>query len=78
MEPNHSPLMDILKSALPRPGEQPASGNEGALTMPQPAVKLDRFTDGDYRHWPDDERWKLIDGEVYDGNTGWLTPPTEP
>jgi Uma2 family endonuclease len=24
-----------------------------------------RFTYGDYRHWPDEERWELIDGEAY-------------
>jgi Uma2 family endonuclease len=34
--------------------------------MPQPAVERDRFTYGDYRRWTDDERWELIDGEVYD------------
>ena len=30
------------------------------------ALKIqDRFTYGDYRHWPDDERWELIDGVPY-------------
>lgn len=24
-----------------------------------------RFTYGDYRHWPDEERWELIEGEAY-------------
>ncbi|HWP00542.1 MAG TPA: Uma2 family endonuclease [Methylococcus sp.] len=26
----------------------------------------ERFTYGDYRHWPEEERWELIDGEAYD------------
>ena len=34
--------------------------------MPQRVTKPDRFTYGDYRRWPEDERWELIDGEVYD------------
>ena len=34
--------------------------------MHQPALKQDRFTYGDYRRWPDDERWELIDGRAYD------------
>ncbi|WP_365305251.1 Uma2 family endonuclease [uncultured Thiodictyon sp.] len=33
--------------------------------MSQLARKRDRFTYGDYRRWPDDERWELIDGEAY-------------
>lgn len=33
-------------------------------SMPQtaPAQPADRFTWSDYRSWPDDERWELIDG----------------
>lgn len=34
--------------------------------MSQPAFKRDHFTYGDYRGWPDDRRWELIEGEVYD------------
>ncbi len=34
--------------------------------MPQPATKPDRFTYGDYRRWPENERWELIGGEVHD------------
>ncbi|MBK1700425.1 Uma2 family endonuclease [Thiococcus pfennigii] len=34
--------------------------------MPQLALEGDRFTYGDYRRWPDDERWELIDGRAYD------------
>ncbi len=30
------------------------------------APKIGRFTYGDYRRWPEDERWELIDGEAYD------------
>lgn len=33
--------------------------------MSQLALKRDRFTYDDYRRWPDDERWELIDGEAY-------------
>lgn len=35
--------------------------------MGHPAEKLatDRFTYGDYREWPEDERWELIHGEAY-------------
>ena len=33
--------------------------------MPQAATKMGRFTYGDYCHWPDDERWELIDGEAF-------------
>ena len=30
------------------------------------AVKIqDRFTYGDYRHWPDEERWESIGGVPY-------------
>ena len=29
------------------------------------AIKHDRFTWADYRSWPDDERWQIIDGEAY-------------
>lgn len=31
-------------------------------TLPKPS---ERFTYGDYRRWPDEERWELIDGEAY-------------
>jgi Uma2 family endonuclease len=34
--------------------------------MPQPAFKHDHFTYADYRRWPEDERWELIDGTAYD------------
>ena len=34
--------------------------------MPQPALKHDHFTYADYRRWPEDERWELIDGTAYD------------
>jgi Uma2 family endonuclease len=34
--------------------------------MTRLAVQHARFTYGDYRGWPDDERWELIDGEAYD------------
>lgn len=35
--------------------------------MGLPAVKDDRvYRYGDYRTWPDDERWELIDGVAYD------------
>lgn len=33
--------------------------------MSQPAPRIDVFTYGDYRHWPDEERWELIDGQAY-------------
>ena len=35
--------------------------------MTRPALKprQEGFTYGDYRRWPDDERWELIDGEAY-------------
>ena len=34
--------------------------------MGLPAVKRERhFTYGDYKNWPDDERWELIDGVAY-------------
>lgn len=31
--------------------------------MAQPATACPRFTWDDYRSWPDDERWELIDGQ---------------
>ena len=35
--------------------------------MPQAQRQLEeQFTYGDYRIWPDDERWELIDGVAYD------------
>jgi Uma2 family endonuclease len=35
--------------------------------MPQLQRRLEEhFTYGDYRTWPDDERWELIDGVAYD------------
>jgi Uma2 family endonuclease len=34
--------------------------------MSQPAPNRDHFTYGDYRRWPDERRWELIGGEVYD------------
>lgn len=33
--------------------------------MSQPAPRIDYFTYGDYCHWPDEERWELIDGQAY-------------
>ena len=33
--------------------------------MAQPLLKHAEFSYGDYRRWPDDERWELIDGEAY-------------
>jgi Uma2 family endonuclease len=33
--------------------------------MSQPAPRIDYFTYGDYRHWPDEERWELIDGQAF-------------
>ena len=41
--------------------------NRGVKKMGLPAVKDDRvYRYGDYRTWPDDERWELIDGVAYD------------
>ncbi len=34
--------------------------------MPSPALKDNGYTYTDYRTWPDDERWEIIDGGVYD------------
>ncbi len=34
--------------------------------MPAAALKIGRFTYGDYRRWPEEARWELIDGEVWD------------
>jgi len=36
------------------------------MSHPQPNQHNERFTYGDYLHWPDDERWELIDGVAYD------------
>jgi Uma2 family endonuclease len=34
--------------------------------MSDPALKLDdRFTYGQYKKWPEDQRWELIDGEAW-------------
>jgi Uma2 family endonuclease len=33
--------------------------------MPQSAPTERHFTYGDYRRWPDDERWELIDGRPF-------------
>jgi len=34
--------------------------------MGEPALKNDRiYTYGDYKNWPDDERWELIDGTAW-------------
>lgn len=39
--------------------------------MPQAKLKKEKpFTYGDLCHWPEDERWELIDGVAYD-----MTPP---
>lgn len=40
--------------------------------MTAPALKIERFTYGDYRRWPEDERWELIHGEAWD----MCPPPT--
>jgi hypothetical protein len=34
--------------------------------MIEPARKIGSFTYRDYRRWPDEERWELIDGEAWD------------
>jgi Uma2 family endonuclease len=39
----------------------------GDFAMARPRLKEDtRCTYGDYQHWPEDERYELIDGVVYD------------
>ncbi len=35
------------------------------MSTPANAKQRDRFTWADYRSWPDDERWELIDGVAY-------------
>jgi Uma2 family endonuclease len=35
------------------------------LTAHAQSQPADRFTWSDYRSWPDDERWELIDGIAY-------------
>lgn len=35
------------------------------MPLPVLARPTDRFTWSDYRSWPDDERWELIDGVAY-------------
>lgn len=35
------------------------------MSPPAMAQQNDRFTWSDYRSWPDDERWELIDGVAY-------------
>jgi Uma2 family endonuclease len=34
--------------------------------LPTTAPRYTCFTYGDYRRWPDEERWELIDGEAFD------------
>jgi Uma2 family endonuclease len=41
------------------------SGKEVLMPLVQRQLE-DRFTYGDYRTWPEDERWELIDGVAYD------------
>ena len=36
------------------------------MPHPRPNQHNERLTYGDYLHWPDDERWELIDGVAYD------------
>lgn len=39
--------------------------------MGEPALKNDRvYTYGDYKTWPDDERWELIDGVAWNMSPG--------
>ena len=38
---------------------------KGGNPMAYAAIKSDSFNYGDYCAWPDDERWELIDGVVY-------------
>ncbi|WP_295384314.1 Uma2 family endonuclease [uncultured Thiodictyon sp.] len=35
------------------------------MSLPVLAQSADRFTWSDYRSWPDDQRWELIDGVAY-------------
>ncbi|WP_295437144.1 Uma2 family endonuclease [uncultured Thiodictyon sp.] len=35
------------------------------MSLPARAQPLEHFTWSDYRSWPDDERWELIDGLAY-------------
>ncbi len=34
--------------------------------MALPALKNEAYTYEDYQHWPDSERWEIIEGEAYD------------
>jgi len=45
--------------------------------MGEPALKKDRiYTYGDYRNWPDDERWELIEGTAWNMSpAAWLSSP---
>lgn len=36
------------------------------MAFAQPKPGAEGFTYGDYLHWPEDERWELIDGVAYD------------
>ena len=39
--------------------------------MSDPAKRIDEiFTYGDYRLWPEEERWELIDGVPYSMSPG--------
>jgi Uma2 family endonuclease len=41
--------------------------NGGMKAVSDPAIDLSgRYTYGDYRKWPGEERWELIDGVAYD------------
>ena len=47
-------------------GQVPVRGYTGRMKVGLPAVKRERhFTYADYKTWPDDERWELIDGVAY-------------
>jgi Uma2 family endonuclease len=55
--------------SLKRPFHSPhwKGYTQGVEKMGQPAVKEDRiYRYGDYKGWPEDERWELIDGVAYD------------
>ena len=45
---------------------EPVRGYTGGMNVGLPATKRERhFTYKDYKTWPDEERWELIDGTAY-------------